>query len=106
MTRTARDRLQAKGAVFLSLSQPPTPLSAAGVAAILTQAISLAGLAHQGFTAKSFRPTGATAAVSLGHDPEKVRRLGRWKTQSVFFDHYVHTKLPSDYTDSVLKSHM
>jgi hypothetical protein len=31
------------------------------------------------FLAKSFRPTGATSAIEIGINPEKVRKVGHWK---------------------------
>lgn len=86
--------------VFLTLSPPYKAIAAATVAKIMNEAISLAGLT--GYTAKCFRPTGATAAVDVNCDPEIVMRLGRWKTRSVFFDHYVHSKPPDTLTTDIL----
>ena len=65
---------------------------------MLEEGIHLAGLGGKGFSAKSFHPTGATAAVNMDVEPDKVRRLGRWKTQEVFYYHYVQNKMPSNYT--------
>ena len=88
--------------VFLSLLPPHGPISAATVSSVLNEAIHLANLSGQGFSAKSFRPTGATAAIDLGHDPDITMRLGRWKTRSVFFDHYVHSKPPASMSADIL----
>jgi integrase len=88
--------------VFLSLSPPYHALSADGIAHVLCNAIVKANLGGLGFSAKSFRPTGATFAIRLGYDPEQVMRLGRWKTRSVFFDHYVHSRIPEGFTDAIL----
>ena len=60
------------------------------------------GLAGQGFSAKSFRPTGATRAIDGGIDPEIVQKMGRWKCTEVFREHYVHSKTPTIYTKTVL----
>ena len=64
--------------------------------------IDLVGLYGQGFPAKCFRRTGATIAVETGCDPEVAMRLGRWKTRSVFFDHYVHSKPPDTFSANIL----
>ncbi|XP_072050326.1 uncharacterized protein [Amphiura filiformis] len=88
--------------VFLSLSQPYGPITAATVAGILNEAIQLAGLGNKGFSAKSFRPTGATVAIETGCDPEITMRQGRWKTRSVFFDHYVHSQPPQSMSCDIL----
>ena len=77
--RTAKLRPVEKP-VFLSLVPPYGPISASTVASILCDAIKLAGLSNQGFSAKSFRPTGATIAIETGCDPEITMRQGRWKT--------------------------
>ena len=66
---------------------------------VLSEAISLAGLSSSMYTPKCFRPSGATKAVNGGMDPDKVRRLGRWKTSSVFYEHYVYDKTSDKYTN-------
>ncbi len=68
----------------------------------MNEAIRLAGLNNQGFSAKSFRPTGATIAIDSGCDPEITMRQGRWKTRSVFFEHYVHSKPPVSMSSDIL----
>ena len=90
------------GALFLTLRPPYKALEAASVARVLDEAIGLAGLGGQGFSAKSFRPTGATAAIEQGVNAETVRKIGRWKDSEVFFGHYVHAKTPGDFTDNVI----
>ena len=87
--------------VFIGLCRPYKALSSTSIGLILKEVTVRAGL--QGFSARSFRPTGATRAIDLGFDAEKIRRLGRWKTSGVFFEHYVHSKPPQDYTDAVLR---
>ena len=49
--------------VFLTLNRPYRALCASGIAKILVKAISYAGLDGLGYSAKSFRPTGATGAT-------------------------------------------
>ena len=102
MKRTVYERALSEGAVFLTLQQPYKGITSSTVAKILASAIDLAGLKDKGYGPKSFRPTGATAAVATGHDPEKVRKLGRWKTDSVFLEHYVHVIPNMNFTSDVL----
>ena len=90
--------------VFVSLNRPFKAISSTTVSLILNESIKLAGLDCAKFTAKSFRPSAATKAVESGMDPDKARRIGRWKTPSVFFDHYVFDKTPDNYTDNILDS--
>ena len=101
IVRTERFRTQLKRPLFLSLYPPYAAISARSIALILEEAISRAGLSHQGYSAKSFRPTGATHAVR-SCDPDTVMKLGRWKTKSVFLNNYVHTKPPNDYACKML----
>ena len=88
--------------VFLTCIKPYTAICASTVSRVLEDAIYLAGLEPSKYSAKCFRPTGATRAIEAGCDPDKARRIGRWKTPSVFFEHYVHDKTHSSYSDSVL----
>jgi hypothetical protein len=88
--------------VFLSLRSPFSPLSAAGIGSVLQEAIALAGLAGQGFSAKSFRPTGATVAIEKGLDPHIVQKVGRWKSTEVFYQHYVHSRTPNEFATKVI----
>ena len=85
--------------LFLHLKQP-VGLKASSISVILRKALSLAGLS--GFQAKDFRPTGATQSVRSGENVENVRMLGRWKTASVFMEHYVHSQPSTDYSDNLL----
>lgn len=91
------------GPVFISLKAPYEALGASSIARILDESITRAGLAGQGFSAKSFRPTGATAAIECNVDPDIVRKIGRWKNSEVFYQHYVHARTPNDYTDVVIQ---
>ena len=93
----------ADGPVFLTLRSPYKALEASSVAKVLEESISLAGLSGQGFSAKSFRPTGATSAIEQGISPEVVRKVGRWKNAEVFFEHYVHARTPDSFSDNVLQ---
>lgn len=102
IARTAKLRSKKTKPVFLSCKKPHRAICAATVASILNKSIRLAGLDDSIYSAKSFRPSGATAAIEAGINPDKARRIGRWKTESVFFDHYVHDKTAASYTDSIL----
>jgi hypothetical protein len=89
--------------VFVSLKAPYKAIASDTIGSILQEAIHLAGLDGQGFTAKSFRPTGATTAVTLGIIPETVMKVGRWKTKEVFLNHYVYARMPRSYTTDMLE---
>ena len=89
--------------VFLSLRRPIQPLGASGVAGVLEKSIELSGLGGQGYSAKSFRPTGATVAIDNGVNPDTVRKIGRWKNKEVFEEHYVHSQTPWQFTSDLLQ---
>jgi hypothetical protein len=91
--------------VFLTLTAPYRAIAAGTVSTILNDAIKLAGLDNQGFSAKTFRPTGATAAIDMKCDPDTAMQLGRWKTRSVFFDHYVHSRPPEHLATNIMEGH-
>ena len=60
----------------------------------------MAGLANQGFSAKSYRPTGATVAIEQGLDPDSVSK-GRWKSKETFEYHYVHAKPDKNFVSKI-----
>lgn len=101
MHRTSHVRPKG-GPVFLSLRAPYQALKSSSIAKILEKAISLAGLDGHGYSAKSFRPTGATSAIDQGVNAEITRKIGRWKNSEVFFAHYVHSNAPSSFTDDII----
>ena len=86
--------------VFLPLRPPYKHLSADTIAQVLNEALKLVHL--NDYSAKDFRPTGATVAIDNNVDPESAMMIGRWKTRSVFFDHYVHSKPVDTYTTDLL----
>ncbi len=90
------------GPVFISLVPPYWALCAGTVAGILNWAIELAGLDSSIYSAKNFRPTGATTAIDQGMNSEQVRALGRWKNQDTFLKHYVHSQPSTKMTDAIL----
>ena len=67
-------------------------------------AIQAAKLGGQGYSAKSFRPTGASVAVSSDCPPNTAMQIGRWKTNEVFYAHYVYPRAPQDYTTRMLNA--
>ena len=104
MNRT-KELTTADGPVFLPLggSPPLKQIDSSTVASDLRDVIKLAGLpAH--FTPRCFRPTGATVAVREGGNDRDIRQLGRWKTEEVFYQHYVYPSSDTNITDSILKS--
>ena len=102
LNRTRHVRV-VNGPVFISLNAPYQALSSQSIANVLNDAIDAVGLSRKLYSAKSFRPTGATTAVAAGIDSSIVQQIGRWKTTSVFLEHYVHSRPPKDFSDKVLK---
>ena len=100
--RTNHLRPQDTKPVFLTSVKPYRAITASTVAKVLEDAIYLAGLDLNLYSAKCFRPSAATRAIESGFDPDKARRIGRWKTPSVFFEHYVYDNTPSAFTDYML----
>ena len=68
ITRT--ELLRRDKAVFIALKAPFGALSSAAVAKDLQSCVDMSGLKGRGFSAKSFRPTGATVAIDKGTDPK------------------------------------
>lgn len=89
------------GPVFVSLDKPFTALTVASISNVLREAIALAGLPPT-FTPRSFRASGATAAIYNKADPSFCRQIGRWKTDSVFWQHYVYPVSADNVTDKIL----
>ena len=87
-----------EASAFVTLQPPFRALRTSTTANIVDEVIRIAGLGNQGYSAKTFLPTGATAAIDSGKNPDIVTKTGRWKTASVFRDHYVHSHPPADYT--------
>ena len=80
--------------VFITLYKPYHALSASSISKVLQDAIEVAGLGGLGFSAKCFRPTGATRAIASGLNPDVACHIGRWATPEVFEKHYVHINVP------------
>ena len=97
-----KDKRGNKKPLFLALTKPYAAISAATVTKVLNEAIKLAGLDNQGFSAKSFRPTGATRSIAAGVIPEIVMKVGRWATKGVFLNNYVHKVAPANFTDNIV----
>ena len=74
IAKTVQYRKSQDNPLLISLKAPFKAISADTVGSILEESIRMAGLGDQGFTAKSFRPTGATIAVSQGILPETVMK--------------------------------
>ena len=90
--------------VFTPLNYPYSGLASGTIANILNAAIDLAGLVGLGYTAKSFRPTGATVAVQGRGKPDTARATGRWKNRECFEEHYIHAKPEATMSGVILLS--
>ena len=93
-----------QGSVFLSLIKPYKGVNSVTIGKILCDSIKRAGLDTSIYSAKSFRPTGATISVQSGCDPDIIRHVGRWKSKEVFERHYVHSQAQDSFTDNILMS--
>ena len=89
--------------VFISLCKPFKAVSSATIAKDLEAAISLARVGGKGFSAKSFRPRGGTAAIQAACNPDNVKSIRRWKSREVFEEHYIYPKVANTFTDSILQ---
>ena len=103
IAKTSKYRTEPDKPLLIALKAPYEAISADTVGNILEESIKMAGLSNQGFSAKSFRPTGATIAVSQGILPKTVMKIGRWKTKEVFLNHYVYGQVPSGFTTDLLR---
>ncbi|GFO31079.1 integrase [Plakobranchus ocellatus] len=88
------------GPLFVNTTPPYMAMSAASVSSVLRDSIKEAGLGSE-FTARCFRPTGATAAVLGGVAAHTARSLGRWKTDDVLFNRYVFPLDSDSITDKM-----
>lgn len=95
-----------ENAAFLALTPPYKAIGAQTVAQILNDVIGEAGLSVTQFSAKAFRPSAATAAVVSGCDPNVARLRGRWKTEPVFFNHYVYPVDKINVSETILSSNV
>ena len=86
--------------VFLATSQEKQ-LGDQRISKLLTQCLIDAGI--EDATARSFRKTGASAAINSGMEPDMVMKLGRWKSANVFFNHYVNWE--QEDTTNLILSH-
>ena len=87
--------------VILTLNRPYKAVDSSTISTILSRAIAAAGLPTKEYSAKSFRPTGATCAIDIGINPDIARHIGRWRCAQTFEKHYVHARIPSDYLDNI-----
>ena len=94
------------GPVFMTLKPPYKGLAAQSISNILKNSIELTKLQPDMFTAKNVRPSAATAAIVSGCDHNTVRIRGRWKTESVFLNHYVYPVSKVNISKKILESNV
>jgi len=85
--------------VFISIKNDE-PIGDQRISNILKETLKLADIDAM---ARSFRKTGATAAINDGVHPDLVMKLGRWRSPDVFFKHYVDWK-DVNVTDRILNN--
>ena len=89
--------------VFITLRPPFKAIDSRKVSTLLKESIQLAGLSTETFSAKCFRPTGATSAIDIGVNPDIVHHIGIWKSAETFEKHYVHPNVPASFVDKLLQ---
>ena len=104
LCRTEQFVKEQNAPVFLTLNMPYAALSAAGVADTLNKSIEEAGLKNSGYSARSFRPTGATAYVTSGVENHITRTIGRWKSEECFNSNYVYPLSSVSATDKLFSA--
>ena len=104
INRTSPQRSSDEDAVFLSLNAPYKPVSSTTVAKILNEVIDMAGLDSSLYTAKCFRPSGATKGIESNCNPDALRQVGRWRNREVFEAHYVHSKAQKGISNKILET--
>ena len=92
--------------VFVTITKPETGLSAARIAQIMKAGISDSGLPTNKFSARSYRPSSATAAILSGCNPETTRLRGRWKENTTFQNRYVYPISVENITENILASNV
>ena len=103
IAKTAKYRTEPDKPLLIALKAPYKAICADTVGNILEESIKMDGLSDQGYSAKSFRPTGATIAVSQGILLETVMKICWWKSKEVFLNHYVYGQVPSGFTTDLLR---
>ena len=88
--------------MFIMLQPPFHALRTSTIANIMEEAICTAALEDNEYSAKSFRAICAAAAIDSGQNPDIVMKTGRWKTASVFGNHYVLSLPPTDHIHTIL----
>ena len=103
ITRTEQNRQRlSEKSIFLYLNDKQAePLGSQRIAKIMTLTLQAAGIDDT--TARSFRKSGASAAINKGTDPDLIMKLGRWKSVDVFYKHYVDWD-KADLTDTILNT--
>ena len=78
------------------------PLTAAEISALLKTACKAAGLDTAVFTARTFRPGGATRGIEGGLPLDLVMHIGRWRSVDTVYGHYLHSRRSVNVTDVLL----
>ena len=84
IARTNNFRPSDKQPLFIALNPPYRALASDTKAGILEDPIAKAGIKHIGFSAESFRPTGATLAIKTGVIPETAMQVGRSESPKLY----------------------
>ena len=75
MSGAFRESVDCSHTVCMTLNAPHSALKSTTVAKLMEQGIAHIGLNCQGYSAKSYRPTGAIYAINAKIDPEIVTKM-------------------------------
>ena len=97
-----RQSMECSHSGLMTLNAPHSALKSTTVAKLMEQRIAHVGQNVEGYTAKSYRPTGAMYSIDANIiDPEIVMKMGRWHTKPLFYDHYIQSETPVGYSAQV-----
>jgi hypothetical protein len=100
LVREVRRRWPRASHLFVS-DNDGKPLKAASVSRLLKSACEAAGMGER-FSARNFRPGGATRGLAAGLPLDLVMHIGRWRDCNTVYDHYLRSSPGVNTTDALL----
>jgi len=77
------------------------PLKPASISRLLKDACQAAGIGDR-YTARNFRPGGATRGIAAGLPLDLVMHIGRWRDINTVYAHYLRSSPGANTTDALL----
>ena len=91
--------------VFVTLNDTGKGISRSTVSQILRKSIQDAGLSEE-FTARCFRSAAASVAVKGGVPVQTAKVIGRWKSQEMLSERYLHPMTSGSATQKMFSVHL